>query len=94
MSHTLFEDKTSKHGLDKLRLMIRFIPVIECTERGNLDKELNKLKSYLVSQIKRGTTPQEEINLLQGFRNYFNSEPGSNDRTTAMDYLFDLKFLQ
>lgn len=90
--HTLFEQKTTKHGLDKLSVMCHFIPVIE-SNGNSIQKELNRLKSFIVSQIKRGTNPQEELNLMQGILDYVKSDPGTNERTTAMDYLFDLKFL-
>lgn len=90
--NTLFEDKTTKHGLDKLSVICHFIPVIE-SNADSIEKRLNRLKSFIVSQIKRGTNPQEEMNLMQGILDYVKSDPGTNDRIKAMDYLFDLKFL-
>lgn len=90
---TLYSDTTTQYGLDKLAVMLHFMPVLH-SDGYSIEKELNKLKSFIVSQIKRGTTPKEELNLMQGILDYVKSEPGSNERTTSMDYLFDLKFLQ
>lgn len=86
-------DLTTKYGIDKTRLMLRFIPVIHATTEKKIDKGLNKLKSFLVQQIKRGITPQENLALLEGIRNYIISDSGTNERMDAIDYLFNLKFI-
>lgn len=85
-------DLTTKYGIDKTKLMVRFIPVIEATTEKKIDKGLNKLKSFLVQQIKRGITPQENLALLE-IRNYIISDSGTNERMDAIEYLFNLKFI-
>lgn len=82
----------TKHGIDKLQLMVKFIHVFECEPR-NAKSELNKLKSYLVSQLHRGIHPEEDLNLYNGILAYIQSEPATNGRTEAMKYLFELTFL-
>jgi hypothetical protein len=79
-----------KHGIDKLDILIHFMPLLE----GNkVEKNFNRLKSYIVSQIKRGITKQEEVNLMEGIVKYVQSEPGTNERMKSMIYLFNLEFL-
>lgn len=86
-------DLTTKYGIDRTKLMIRFIPVIEAKTEKEIDKQLNRLKSYLVQQLKRGITPQENIALLEGIRNYIISDSATNERMAAMEYLFNLDFI-
>lgn len=85
------EPKT-KNGLDKLELMVRFISVIEA-EASKGKTEFTRMKSWLVQQLKRGLTPQEEIALAEGILKYLQSEPMTNERTDAMQFLFEAKFL-
>ena len=83
---------TISHRIDKLDLMIRFISVIEI-KPSKAEKEYNRFKSWLVEKLKRGLTPQEEIDLMQGILKYIQSDAETNERMSAMNYLFDLKFL-
>jgi hypothetical protein len=86
-------DLTTKYGIDRTKLMIRFIPIIEAKTEKAIDREINKMKSFLVQQIKRGITPQENIALLEGVRNYIISDSATNERMAAMKYLFNLDFI-
>ena len=82
----------TKSGLDKLELMVRFISIIE-TKKSKVDNESNRTKSWLVQQLKRGLTPSEEVNLMQGILNYIQSDGETNERIEAMKYLFEAEFL-
>lgn len=84
----------TKHGVDKTDLMIRFMPVLEARGSRKLRNSFNRLKSFICQQIKRGITPQEDIRLSEGILKYVQSDPGTNERFQAMDYLFELKFLE
>lgn len=85
-------EQTTKHGLDKLELMVRFISVIEA-DASKGKKEFTRMKSWLVEKLKRGLTPQENIALAEGILKYLQSEPMTDERTEAMKYLFDANFL-
>lgn len=87
------EAELRKYGIEPLDMMIRFMFVIESNPR-DAKQSLNKIKSYLVEKLKRGITPKENIDLLEGILNYLQSEPATNEREVAMKYLFGLKFLQ
>ncbi len=82
----------TKHGLDTLELMARFLSIIE-TEAKTPEKEYNRFKSWLVEKLKRGIKPEEDINLAQGIINYIQSDPETNERAQAMKYLFNAEFL-
>lgn len=82
----------TKHGLNKLNLMIRFFQILNAKE-SKIEKELNRLKSWLVQQLKRGLKPHEELGILEGILKYIQSEPETNERMKAMNYLFEAEFL-
>jgi hypothetical protein len=84
------DDGKKKHGIDKLQLMAKLMPILEGQK---VKSNYNKLKSYLVSQLKRGITPREEENLCQAIVDYVQSDAASNERIRAMDNLFNLKFI-
>lgn len=86
----MFEHEVDEFEVDSLDVMIKFIPI---WESKNHKSAYNKLKSFLCQRIKRGITKEEEVNLLQGIGNYINSKPATQERTEAMKYLFNLKFL-
>lgn len=82
-------DKTI-HGIDKLNLMLRFMKVLD----GKRPKQdYVRFKSWLVQTLKRGLTPQEDLNLATGIYNYVKSDQATPERMNAMNYLFDAKFL-
>ena len=83
---------TTKYGVCKLKLMVHFMAVIE-TKLSKVKGNFTRFKSFIVSQIKRGITPEEEKNLLEGIHNYLKSDQATNERMAAMDYIFELKFL-
>lgn len=87
------ELKTKNFGFDKLATMLFFIPVLEASSEKKLKKAFARLKSFLVQQLQRGITIQEDIDLMKGCQNWIMSDPGTNERFEAMDYLFDLQFL-
>ena len=87
------ELKTKNGGFDKLNVMLSFMPVLEAIDEKELDNGLVKLNSFIVELIKRELTPQEEIGLLQGCKNYVGSDCATNERIEAMNYLFELEFL-
>jgi hypothetical protein len=89
MNEFLDLELKTKHGIDKLQILVKFFPIIH---DGNTSA-YNKLKSFLVCALKRGIKSEEEINMCQGIINYVNSEPGTNERLSAMQYLFNLEFL-
>lgn len=83
------ETKT-KHGIDKLELMIRFIRVIE----GKQSKEeFSLFKLWIRSKLKRNLSDQEELNLTTGVYNYIISNAETKARLDSMNYLFNAEFL-
>ena len=92
MNNSLFEEKT-KHGIDKLKLMLYFMRVVESKGSKQLRSSFTRLKSFICQQIKRGITPHEELNLNQAILDYIKADGGTNERLASMDYLFDSKFL-
>lgn len=84
----------TKHGIDKLNLMLFFMPVLDAGSGNQLNKAMDKLKSFLVEKLKRGITAEENISLLQGCLDYTKSDAGTPERFAAMNYLFELKFLK
>ncbi len=87
------KELTTKFGIDRLRLMLFFMPLLEANSSKKADRTLNRLKSFLVQQIKRGITAKENLDLLQGCYEWVKSDAQTNERLKAMDYLFDLEFL-
>lgn len=83
----------TRQGIDKLQVMVKFMYVVE-SEVSKLEGNLNRFKSFLCEQLKRGITPEEELSLLSGIDRYIKSNAGENERLEAMDYLFELKFLK
>ena len=83
---------TTDSGIDKLRFMIKILSVLDA-EESKVKREYGKLKSWLYSQLKRKITIEEEISLLEGIDDYLRSEPGTPERLTAMNYLFNTKFI-
>ena len=79
--------------IDKLALMIFFMPILEAKSENRAAKAIERLKSFLYEKFKRGITLKEEISLLEGCRNYLMSDPGTNERAKSMNYLFGLKFM-
>jgi hypothetical protein len=93
LSTGIFEETAGKYKVDKLLVMMKFMAVVE----SNPDKaqsNLNKFNSFVVSQIKRGITPQENVNIITGFYNYIRSDAATKERTDSMDYMINLKFLE
>jgi hypothetical protein len=86
------EDKTET-GIDKLLLMVKFISVLEA-EENQVKKQFGLLKTWLSQQLKRRITNEEEIALLEGIADYLHSDPGTDERMKAMDYLFNAKFIK
>lgn len=81
--------ETTKYGIQTLQLMARLWYVFD----GN-EKDYNKFKSWIVSQINRGITKEEELDLMQGILAYIQSEEATDERLQAMKYLFGLEFLR
>lgn len=81
---------TNRIGFDRLDIMVHFLPVLESE---NIEKDMNELKSFISDQIKRELETEEEINLYDGLINYVSSEPATDERSEAMNYLFDFHFL-
>jgi len=84
----------TKHGIDKLDLMVEMMPIITPETTKKLGNKYNRFKSWLCQKIKRGIDRQEELDLLEGIVKYVQSESASNERLESMDYLFGLKFLK
>lgn len=84
-----FETKT-KHGISKLELMCKFLPVIH---GENCEEDFDKFKLWINEQIKRDMTDLEELNMLYGASDFIRSDPGTNERNSAMKYLFNAEFL-
>lgn len=93
LNNILDKELKTKHGIDKLKIMLYFIQILEEKSTKKIRKHSNRLKSFICQQLKRGITPQEEIGLWEGVCNYIKSEPQTKERATAMEYLFELKFL-
>ena len=90
----LIKDRKTKFGIDQLDVAIMLLPIIESRGNHQASKALNRFKSFLVQKLKRGITSTEEINLMQGLLDYVRSEPGTNERMKAINYLNELEFLQ
>lgn len=88
--HDLSTQKKTRHGIDRFLLMLKFIEVIE----GKSKTGFIRLKSFIVQQIKRGITRQEEEDLLNGILRYIRSEPSTTEREEAMKYLFGAEFMK
>lgn len=86
------ETKT-KFGIEKVNLMLKVIEVVESRGNDKLRKSIDRLKSFLVQQMQRGLTRNEEIGLLQALRDYSRSEPATDERAKSMERLFDLEFI-
>lgn len=86
------DDKTDS-GIDKLQLILKFMSVLDADE-VKTKVEFGKLKLWLYSQLKRKITTEEEISLLEGILNFIRSEPATPERMTAMNYLFNAKFIK
>jgi len=84
-----FELKT-KHGIDKLQLMCKFLPIIH---GENCEEDFDEFKLWINEQIKRDMTDLEELNLMYGASDFIRSDPGTNERDIAMKYLFNADFL-
>ncbi len=82
----------TKHGIDKLDVMIRFMKVLN-DEKRKKHSSYDRFKSFLVQQLQRGLTAQEEVDMVEGMLKYVRSEPGSNERLDSMKYLFELEFI-
>jgi hypothetical protein len=80
------------HGIDGLTFCMKFMEMLD--GNGNLHANYDRIKAFIVSQIKRGMTTQEDHDLAQGIVNYVRSTPETNERLEAMDYLFNIKFIQ
>lgn len=86
-------ENTTKHGIEKLELMVRFMSVLEIGE-STAEKEFNRFKSWMVEKLKREITPQEEFDLMQGILDYVKSDPATNERFAAMKVLFNMEFIK
>lgn len=82
----------TKHGIDKLTVMLKFMSIVE-PGTSKVKNNFNRFKSFICQQMKRGMTLQEETNLMEGIVKYLHSEEQTNERFEAMDYIFELKFL-
>lgn len=88
-----FSDLKTKQGIDKVMLILFFIPVLEAKSSKVCGKAIIRLKLFLVQQLKRGISDKEEVALLEGCKKYIMSDAATNERTESMNYLFELKFL-
>lgn len=89
-----FEEKfKTKFGIDKLMVMVNLINVIEFREVSEIQENLIEFENFIAEGIGREMSPVEKINLYQGIINYNKSEPETNERMDAMNYLFELKFI-
>lgn len=87
-----FSTTTERYGIDKLELMVSILNLLD-SEENYFDKNLQNLKDLITSKARRAITSEEEINLLEGLKKHLHSEPGSNERTESMQYLFEVEFL-
>jgi hypothetical protein len=89
------ETLTTNGGLDKLEVTILFLPILtsDGEDLDEVKKDIDKLIKFLSDGFKREITPEERIAMLEGCKNYVNTEPATNERYAAMEYLFNLKFL-
>ena len=85
------QERTTKHGINKLELMAEFISVIEGKK---VESNYNRFKSWLVEKLQRGLTLGEEERLLKGIVAYIQSEVATNERTKTMNFLFNTEFLE
>lgn len=88
--------ETTKFGIDRLDWMAEILGIL-CFEEEDLkilDKNVKSTKAWLEDQIKRELTPVEYKDFLQGCLNYTKSEPASNERLSAINYLTDIDFIK
>lgn len=90
---TQFDGETTKHGINRLDFMIKMLQILEARP-SKMKSNFNKLKSFLVQQLKRGITVQEELKLSQGIADYIISDPATNERSQSMEFLFNCEFLE
>jgi len=88
----MMEQKT-KHGLNKFSMMVKFILVFESKSSDEFDKKFTELKTWLATNLNKRISDQEELNIIEGIKNYTLSEPNTNDRMDSLKYLFKAEFL-
>ncbi len=93
MNHTLDFSEKTKHGIDKLHLMVLFIKIIEGESKEQFEKAMDELKLFLVKELKRELTPQENVDLLFACKEYIMSDVETQKRLDSMAHLFELKFI-
>lgn len=89
-------EHSNKFGIEPVLVSVKFIPLL-CMERYSEKKytqALIRIKSFLVSQIKRGITATEERDMLNAVIKFYKADPGTNQRIQATNYLLKLKFLK
>ena len=91
-------ERKTKFGIDKLSLMIAFMPVLDIDSdskdwKEKLNESIDELKSFLSTNIKRDLTETEHVNMLKGLKDYACSDSATNERMKAMEYLFNLEFI-
>lgn len=88
-----FEEKLkTRFGIDRTFLMLNIMSIIDCTEL-NYKSNLDKLKKFINDGIKREMSSAELIGLYKGILNYVKSEPMTNERSEAVEYLLEVKFI-
>lgn len=88
-----FEEKLkTKFGIDRMQLMFKFINVIDANDTEMADN-FEKLKQFIRDGIGRDFQGDEYLNFIGGIANYIHSDEGTNERVAAMDYLFEMKFI-
>lgn len=95
MENIFIEELTTKNGIDKLELMVKFMPLLITPNESEkkIKNNYNSLKSFLVSQLNRGISLSEEDNLLSGIVDYLETKEATPERMKAMEYLFNLEFI-
>lgn len=78
----------NKFGIEPMEILLRF-----CRIMDHPGKYYNRFKSYIVSQIQRGITREEENKLGKLLLSYIDSDPGTKERIVATNSIIKLEFL-
>lgn len=95
MTEDYFETRLrNSYGIDKTYVLLKIMEIIEAPNVKKGKSVLNRFKSFLVQQLKRGLKQSEDLNFKKGIMAYIETDPESNERMDAINYLMELKFLE
>lgn len=91
-SFSLDMELETKHGINKLDLMMSLIKLSEAKDEG-FDKAHNELIALLEKQYKKKLVPEQLLKLYNSIIDLNKSVAGTPERFTILEYLTHAKFL-